>query len=100
MKTEQQSLTIEERLAKLEKAVMKPRELLNLEEACEFLRLSRSTVYKMTHLRIIPYYKPGGRYIYFERSELEKWIRSCPVHAENQLDEEVTKYIQEYPFMM
>lgn len=97
---EEQSLTIEERLAILEKAVMKPKEILTFEEACEFLQLSKSTVYKMTHTRSIPFYKPGGRYIYFERSELEKWIRSSPVRTEEELDDEANKYIMDHQYSL
>ena len=49
-------------------------------------------LYKMTASRKIPHYKPGGRYIYFERAELDKWIREGAVKTEEQINDEAIKY--------
>ena len=36
------------------------KEVLNLEEASAFLGIAKSTLYKMTHLNQLPYFKPAG----------------------------------------
>ncbi len=49
------------------------KEVLNLTEACDFLRISKSQMYKLTSARRIPFYRPTGKLIYFKRSELIDW---------------------------
>ena len=47
---------------------------LTLPEAANFLRLSKSTLYKLTHMRLIPFVKPNNGRILFDIGDLEKWI--------------------------
>ena len=49
------------------------REVLTLEEAANYLRLSPHTLREKTRLRQIPFYKMGGS-IRFRRSKLNSWI--------------------------
>lgn len=44
-----------------------------LEIAIEETGLSRSSIYRMVHLRTIPHFKNGGK-LYFSRKELRTWI--------------------------
>jgi excisionase family DNA binding protein len=58
---------------------------LTLEEAATFTGISKSYLYKLTHRGSIPFSKPQGKLIFFERLELENWLRqnsSKPVDAE------------------
>lgn len=48
--------------------------ILSLNEAAKFLKLSKSFLYKMTSQKIIPHYIPGGKRIYFKKSDLEDWL--------------------------
>ena len=50
------------------------KEILTIEEAAEFLSVSKSYLYKQTSAQAIPHYKPTGKRCYFKRSELEAWI--------------------------
>ena len=67
------------------------KEILTLEEAAIFLGISKSCLYKMTHNQIIPFYKPNNKLVYFERSELMNWIRSCPVSSMSQIESEAVR---------
>ena len=49
---------------------------LTLEEAAELLRICKSTLYKKTSLREIPFYKPGGKLILFLRADLERFLET------------------------
>lgn len=47
--------------------------LLNINQLCEILQVSRRTIYEWTHMEYIPHYKfPKG--IRFKESEVEKWL--------------------------
>ena len=48
-------------------------QLLNLDQACEFLNLAKQTLYSFTSRRIIPFSKRGKK-LYFKKSELEEWV--------------------------
>lgn len=71
--------TIEERLAALEAIFLTQKEILTFKEACVYTGISRSTLYKMTASRKIPHYKTTA--LYFERAELDSWIRQHRVNS-------------------
>ena len=48
--------------------------VLSLAEACTYLELSESHLYKLTSSGSIPHYKPNGKKIYFRRDELDTWL--------------------------
>lgn len=66
--------TIEQRIELLESIYLHQKSVLNFVEGAKFLSLSKSYLYKLTHLGKIPHYKPTGKNIYFKKSELEQWI--------------------------
>lgn len=51
-------------------------EFVTLEQAAKILGLTKATLYSYTHKRIIPFYKPNGRMIYFKTSELFQFIET------------------------
>lgn len=91
---------IEERIKALEKIFLCQKEIFNLDEAAMFIGVSKSNLYKMTAYRKIPHYKPAGRYIYFERAELDNWIREGAVKTEEQLNDQANAYTMTNPLRM
>ncbi len=77
----------------LKKQTIQQKEILTIEEAADFLDLSTSRLYKMTHNKVIPHYKPGGKKIYLKRKELEEWILNGRVESVNDLGEELDSYL-------
>ena len=49
------------------------RNLLTTTEAAKYLGLKPSYLYKLMMRRAIPYYKPNGKLVYFNRKELCDW---------------------------
>ncbi len=47
---------------------------LTLGEAAQYLGLSRSRVYLLTSRAEIPHFKPGGKKIYFQKSDLDAFL--------------------------
>jgi len=48
--------------------------LLSIQEVCEYLKVSRSLVYKWVHYRQIPHIKIGTR-VRFSPTYLERWLK-------------------------
>ena len=86
---------LQSRVQTLENLCYSAKEVLNLEEAASFLGIAKSTLYKMTHENRIPFYKPAGKLIYFEKSVLLEWIRSNRIMSESELQEEARKKLLE-----
>ena len=55
--------------------------ILNFYEAVEFLGISKSLLYKMTAKMLLPHYKPRGKMVYFDKKELEEWIRKGRIES-------------------
>ena len=66
-----------------------------LEEAAFFMGMTKSTLYKMTHKHELPFFRPNGKMIYFEKSELLKWMRSGREMTEKEIEEAARLKIQE-----
>ena len=70
---ERKIVELQSRVNKLENLCYMTKEVLNLEEASAFLGIAKSTLYKMTHLNQLPYFKPAGKLIFFEKKALLDW---------------------------
>lgn len=87
----------EERILALEGIYLNQKEIFTLDEAASYLQISRSALYKLTSRKQIPHYKPN-KYVFFERSELDNWIRSSVINTEEQLSNQANAYIMARPF--
>ncbi|MEY3500310.1 MAG: hypothetical protein RL308_1979 [Bacteroidota bacterium] len=57
------------------------KDVLNLNEACQFLDISPSHLYKLTSTKQIPHFCPQGKKLYFERMALKEWLKRNPVNG-------------------
>jgi excisionase family DNA binding protein len=58
----------------LEEQKLMKKEILTVDEASQYLGISKSNLYKKTSAQKIPHYKPEGKIIYFRRNELDAWM--------------------------
>ena len=89
--------TLEMRVEELERMLFMTKNVLSFDEASAFLCLSKSYLYKLTSGNLIPHYKPQGKMLYFEKSELEAWLRQNPVKTKGQIEQEAQKYVLNHP---
>lgn len=85
---ERKIVELQERVDRLENLCYTAKEVLNLEEASAFLGIAKSTLYKMTHQNRLPYFKPAGKLIFFEKQALLDWVRGAKALSEEELKEE------------
>ena len=89
------------RVEELERMLFLTKNVLSFDEASTFLNLSKSLsksyLYKLTSGNLIPHYKPQGKMLYFEKSELEAWLRQNPVKTKTQIEQEAQKYVLNRP---
>jgi len=68
-----QELAELKRLVSNQTLLQKP--VLSFQEACQYLELSESYLYKLTSKKEIPHYCPNGKKLCFNRLELEQWLQ-------------------------
>ena len=83
------------RIEMLENILNAAKEVLTLEEAAVFMGVSKSSLYKMTHKHELPFYRPNGKLIYFEKAELLKWMRQNRSMSEAETKEAAAQKLNE-----
>lgn len=83
----------EEYLARIEKSLLGIKEVLTFEEACLYTGISRTYMYKLTSTSRIPHSKPNGKFLFFDRKQLDEWLRKNPRKTQAQTEEEALSYI-------
>ena len=63
------------------------KKVLSVNEASEYLNISVSWLYKLTHLKKIPHYKPNGKMIYFKKSDLNSWLLRNRIDSEEESEQ-------------
>jgi excisionase family DNA binding protein len=68
------------------------KEVLSFDEACAYLDVSESHLYKLTSRGIVPHSKPNGKRIYFRRVELDGWLMSNPIKTVADIERDAATY--------
>lgn len=51
------------------------KEVLTVDEACKITGFKKSYMYKLTHLKKIPHYRPTNGAVFFDKVELIEWLK-------------------------
>lgn len=65
---------LQRRLVSLENSIYLTKKVLTFEEACLYMGVSESLLYKLTSSKEVPHYKPRGKMLYFNKEELDQWL--------------------------
>ena len=86
-----------ERLKRLETLIVEQnligKEVLNFNETAKYLELSHSHLYKLTSASTIPFYKPNGKKLYFNRIELDEWLLRNRNTTVDEIDQRAADYL-------
>lgn len=61
---------------------------MRVDEAAEFLSLSKSTLYQMVFKNQIPHSKPTSKMLFFSKIDLVNWISKHRIHTGEEYEEE------------
>ena len=84
---------IREQLSRLESGLLSQKNVLTFDEVARFTGLSKSHLYKLTSGAKIPHFKPQGKFIYFNRVEVEVWLQRNPVKTVDKIEQEAANYV-------
>ena len=75
--------------------MLEAKKVINIDDVAALTGLSKSHLYKMTCRKEIPYYKPNGKLVYFDRAEVEAWMKQNRVNTAQEASQQAAKYVME-----
>lgn len=90
---------LKDRVATLENNIYTTKRVLTFTEACLYMGVSESLLYKLTATHEVPHFKPRGKMIYFDKQELDHWLLQNGVAVavpQEEMEVEPTKEKRRY----
>lgn len=72
---------------------MATKQFITSKEASAFLGISLEYLYKLTHRKEIPYYKPNRKLIYFKEEDLVAWITRNRTPSNEEIEMLATNHV-------
>lgn len=76
-------------------SLLAAKSVLGIDDVVALTGLSKSYIYKLTCKKEMPYYKPNGKLIYFDRHEVEGWMKQNRVNSIGDAEKIASKYLME-----
>lgn len=83
---------LEKKVTNLEGFLLTQKAVLTFDEAAQYTGFSRSYLYKLTSTGKIPFCKPQGKMIFFDRGELETWLLTNQA-AREEIDQAASTFV-------
>lgn len=78
---------------KIDQQALLKKEVLNFNDACLYLDISASHLYKLTSQKRVPHFCPQGKKLYFNRTELDYWLQRNRQSSADEIEREAANYI-------
>lgn len=83
-----------QRLSAIERnTLLAAKNVLNVGDVAVMIGISKACVYELVQNREIPCYKPRGKNLYFDKSEIEAWMKRNKVETKEVAQQRAAAYI-------
>lgn len=86
------NINLEQRLDRIERLLVSNKKVLTFEQACDYTGISRSYLYKLTSQNKVPFSKPNGKVIFFDKEKLDTWLLQNSSKSQNEIEQEALNY--------
>ena len=69
------------------------KEILSVEELEKYTGFKKSYIYHLVHYSKIPYSKPNGKYLFFQKSEIDEWLLKNKSLSDDQIQAKAREYV-------
>ncbi len=91
---EEQMKALQEQMQQvLTYSLLAAKNVLTLGDVALLTGLSKSHLYQLTCTNQIPYYKPNGKNIYFDRGEVEAWMKQNRQNTRQEAEQAAASYV-------
>lgn len=74
-------------------SLLAAKNVLTIDDAAVLTGMSKSHLYKLTCSKQIPFYRPNGKLVYFDRAELEGWLKQNRVNTTAEAEQAAINYV-------
>ncbi len=74
-------------------SLLSAKNVLTLDDVAILTGLSKSHLYKLTSSKQIPHYKPNTKSMYFDRVEIEEWMKQNRVQTQAEAEQKAVSYV-------
>ena len=67
-------IELQKELEQIKTLLLSKKNVLNINELSDYTGYSKSYIYKLTSRNAIPYFKPSGKSVFFDRMEIDVWL--------------------------
>lgn len=86
--------SILEKLNRIERLIVNStKEILNVEDLINYTGYKRSYIYKLVHNNILPFSKPNGKTLFFEKTEIDAWLLQNKSKSISQIESQANDYV-------
>lgn len=68
------------------------KQILTVEDLINYTGFSRSYIYKLVHKSVIPYSKPNGKTLFFQKNEIDEWLLQNKSFSNSQIEQKALNY--------
>lgn len=76
-------------------SLLASKNVLTFEDVVLLTGYSKSHLYKLTCYNKIPHYKPSGKQLFFDKKEVEDWLKQNRTISESEVNEMADNYLME-----
>ena len=73
-------------------ALIGAKSVLTIDDVCLITNVSKQTIYMLTCKNKIPHYKPNGKMIFFDKGEVEAWLKRNRVQTTEEAETKSAAY--------
>lgn len=81
------------KLNRIEKHIFGLKTILNVEELSDYTGFKKSYIYKLVHENLLPYSKPNGKVLFFERKKIDDWLLQNCQKSNDEIQREALEFI-------
>lgn len=80
------------KLNRIEKHIFGLKGILNTEELSDYTGFKKSYIYKLVHTNSIPFSKPNGKVLFFERKKIDNWLLKNSHKSNDEIQQEALEF--------
>lgn len=80
------------KLNRIEKYMVALKPILNVEELADYTGFKKSYVYKLVHENLIPFSKPNGKVLFFDRQKIDDWLLNNKYKSSEEIEKEAIEF--------
>lgn len=80
------------KLNRIEKHIFGLKSILNVEELADYTGFKKSYIYKLVHTKTIPFSKPNGKALFFERKKIDEFLLQNASKSKDEITNEAVEF--------